>query len=311
MLQVSPTQGFKKMALMFRLMLRLLRPHQWSKNAFVFVGVLFGHAWGNPATLMQAIFAFAAFCLLASAVYVMNDLLDREQDRRHPVKRQRPLASGALSVPMALALLLACLLGGSFLVVLSESRAPWLFFVYVAMNVAYSVGLKHIVLLDVFMIASGFMLRLLVGTLGLGIAPSQWLLLCGLMLTLFLGFAKRRAEIRAMEQVASKAHAGAHRRVLEHYSPALLDQLMTIAASGTIVSYSLYTVSAETLAVHGTTHLIYTVPVVIYGMFRYLFLLHCRDGGGDPAQQLLQDRHLLVAVLVWLVLVVVILQHGP
>ncbi len=289
------------------LMLRLLRPHQWLKNGFVFVGVLFGHAWSDTASVTHVLLAFAAFCLLASAVYVMNDLIDREQDRRHPTKRHRPLASGALGVPAALGLMLTCCAAGFWLVVLSESRAPWLFLVYVVMNVAYTLGLKHVVLLDVFIIAAGFMLRLLVGTLGLGIEPSQWLLLCGLMLTLFLGFAKRRAEIRALDDTQTGVHS--HRRVLEHYSPALLDQLMTIAASGAIISYSLYTLSAETVALHGTTQLIYTVPLVIYGMFRYLFLLHRRGGGGDPAQQLLTDRHLLGAVFGWLVLVVSILRQ--
>ncbi len=296
------------------LLIRLLRPHQWLKNGFVLVGLLFGHAWNDPMRVTQALLAFAAFCLLASAVYVMNDLIDRQQDRRHPHKRRRPLASGAVGVPAALALMAGCCAGGLALVWWSDSRAPWLFLIYVLLNIAYSLKLKHVVVLDVFIIAAGFMLRLLVGTLGIGIPPSQWLLLCGLMLTLFLGFAKRRAELGALgiagtrgDAAAGAAPASSHRRVLEHYSPVLLDQLMTIAAAGTIVSYSLYTVSPETVALHGTTNLIYTVPFVIYGMFRYLFLLHRRGGGGDPAQQLLGDPHLLAALTGWLLLVLAIL----
>jgi len=297
------------------LLIRLMRPHQWLKNGFVLVGLLFGHAWNDPARVTQALLAFAAFCLLASAVYVMNDLVDRQQDRRHPHKRRRPLASGAVGVPAALALMTACYAGGFALVWLSDSRAPWLFLLYVALNVAYTLRLKHVVILDVFIIAAGFMLRLLVGTLGIGIPPSQWLLLCGLMLTLFLGFAKRRAELAAPGISGTPGDeaenaASSHRRVLEHYSPALLDQLMTIAAAGTIVSYSLYTVSPETVALHGTTNLIYTVPFVIYGMFRYLFLLHLRGGGGDPAQQLLGDPHLLAALTGWLLLVLAILGQA-
>lgn len=291
------------------LWLRLLRPHQWLKNAFVFVGLLFGHAWGDPARLTQALLAFAIFCLLSSGVYVMNDLFDREQDRQHPTKRNRPLASGKVGLRTALMLMLACFGGGIALLLASANQAPWLFFAYVVLNLGYTWGLKHVVILDVFIIATGFMLRILVGTLGIGIEPSQWLLLCGLMLTLFLGFAKRRAEIRTLSHKGEGA-AGAHRRVLEHYSPVLLDQLMTVAVASTIVSYSLYTVSPETVVLHGTTKLIYTVPFVIYGMFRYMFLLHRRDGGGDPALLVLTDRHMLAAVAGWLALVLAILRQG-
>lgn len=286
-------------------LVRLLRPHQWLKNGFVFIGLLFGTAWNDAAKLTGALFAFAAFCLLASGVYVMNDLVDREQDRRHPVKRHRPLASGSVGVAPALALMAACLAGGFALVMASGNRAPWLFFAYVGINVAYTLGLKHVVVLDVLLIAAGFMLRLLAGTLGLGIAPSQWLLLCGLMLTLFLGFAKRRAEMNALA-----GQGAGHRRVLEHYTPALLDQMMTVATAGTIISYGLYTVSPETVAVHGTKALISTVPFVLYGMFRYLYLLHRRSGGGDPALQLLTDWHLLAALAGWLALVVFLLWPG-
>lgn len=284
-------------------LIRLMRPQQWLKNGFVFVGLLFGHAWGDPVKLQAALWAFAAFCLLSSGVYVMNDFFDREQDRRHPVKRNRPLAAGSVALPAALALLVACIAGGFALVLLGASQAPWLFFAYVALNVAYTLGLKHVVVLDVFLIAAGFMLRILAGTLGLSIAPSQWLLLCGLMLTLFLGFAKRRAELNALA-----GEGAGHRRVLEHYSTSLLDQMMTVAMAGTIVSYSLYTVSPETVALHGTTALIYTVPFVLYGMFRYLFLLHRRGGGGDPAQQLLSDPHLLASLAGWLALVIFLLR---
>jgi len=302
-----------------RMWLRLLRPHQWLKNGFVMVGLLFGHAWSDPDKLIAALFAFAAFCLLASGVYVMNDLIDCEQDRHHPAKRHRPLASGAIGVQTALLLMVVCFAVGFALVFAGGSHASWVFFAYVALNVAYSFGAKHIVILDVFIIAAGFMLRILAGTLGLGIEPSQWLLLCGLMLTLFLGFAKRRAELDAIagddkgidkivRQHSLYPLAASHRRVLEHYSTALLDQFITVATAGTLVSYSLYTVSPETLALHGTTNLIYTVPFVLYGMFRYLFLLHRRGGGGDPAQELMRDPHLLVAVAGWLLLVLLLLR---
>ena len=198
-------------------LLRLLRPHQWLKNGFVFIGLLFGHAWHDAASTQAALLAFATFCLLSSAVYVFNDLIDREQDRRHPVKRQRPLASGAVGVPAAVTLALVCLVAGLTLA-LAASRAPWIFVAYLLMNAAYS--------LDVFIIAAGFMLRILAGTVGIGIAPTHWLLLCGLMLTLFLGFAKRRAELDALPD-----DAAGHRRVLEHYSLPMLDQFIAPATT--------------------------------------------------------------------------------
>lgn len=280
----------------------LMRPHQWLKNGFVFVGLLFGHAWGDPVRLGQALAAFAAFCLLASAVYVLNDLVDREQDRLHPKKKSRPLAAGAVGATPALALALACLLGGGLVAWGWAGSAPWVFLAYVVLNVGYSFGLKHVVILDVFIIASGFMLRLLAGTLGLGIAPSHWLLLCGLMLTLFLGFAKRRAELNTL-----LSESAGHRRVLEHYTAPMLDQFIAIAAAGTVISYALYTVSADTVAMHGTRGLIATVPFVLYGMLRYLWKLHTRGGGGDPALELLTDSHLLAATAGWLLLVIALL----
>ncbi|MDD5249975.1 MAG: decaprenyl-phosphate phosphoribosyltransferase [Rhodocyclaceae bacterium] len=283
-------------------LLRLLRPHQWLKNGFVFVGVLFGHAWRDPALLGAALLAGAAFCLLSSAVYVANDYVDRNQDRRHPEKKRRPLASGAVSVPAALALGFVCLAGGLALAFLT-SRAPWIFVAYLLLQVVYNLGAKHIVVLDVFIIAAGFMLRILAGTVGVGIPPTNWLLLCSLMLTLFLGFAKRRAELDALVD-----DSAVHRRVLEHYSRTMLDQFIVIAATGTVVSYALYTVSPETVALHGTPWLIATVPFVLYGLLRYLYLLHRQGGGGDPAREVLTDPHLLAALAGWTALVVALLS---
>lgn len=287
----------------FRLYLKLLRPHQWIKSGFVFVGLLFGHAWDDPALLAAVVRAAAAFALAASAVYVGNDYLDRDRDRAHPEKCRRPLASGALGGGDAL------LAGGTSLLLALALAASVSFTVlalvvaYLLLNVGYSLGLKHVVLLDVFIIAAGFMLRILAGTLGVGIMPSYWLLLCGLLVTLFLGFAKRRAELNALV-----GHGGSHRKVLDDYDPTLLDELTGICAGGAIIGYSLYTVSAETVAMHGTGDLIYTVPFVIYGIFRYLYLLHRRGGGGDPSAALLQDFHLLGAFCAWFASVVLLLR---
>ena len=282
--------------------IKLLRPHQWVKSGFVFVGLLFGHGWQNPALVVQVLLAAAAFSLAASAVYVGNDLADRESDRQHPDKCRRPLASGAIGVQAALMLGALCLALALALAWLASPVVLGIIVAYLLLNVGYTLGLKHVVLLDVFIISAGFMLRILAGTIGVGISPSNWLLLCGLMVTLFLGFAKRRAELKALEE-----DAGSHRRVLDDYDPVLLDKLIGVCAAATIVSYSLYTVSPETVALHGTDRLVATVPFVVYGMFRYLFLLHRRAGGGDPAAQLLTDRHLLAACVGWLVSILVVL----
>lgn len=277
-------------------MLRLMRPHQWIKNAFVFTGLLFGHAWHDPALVSKVLLAFAAFCLISSTIYILNDIIDIEQDRHHPKKRLRPLPSGQLSVAAAIAL--ALVLGSASLVLAMWASTTVLLIVlgYAVMNVAYSLYLKHVVILDVFIIATGFMLRILAGTLGVGVPPSQWLLLCGLMVTLFLGFSKRRAEILALSEDKTS-----HRKVLEHYSPVLLDKMIVVTASGLIMSYSLYTMNPETIRIHGTANLIYTVPFVMYGVFRYIYLLHHQSRGSDTARDLVRDPHLLIVVVGWLV----------
>lgn len=285
--------------------LRLLRPYQWVKSGFVFVGLLFGHAWADPVMVGKVVLVAIAFSLVASAVYVINDLADRERDRLHPKKKHRPLASGAARVTPALLLAGACTLGGFMLAAQVSVAALLIVLGYLALNLGYSFGLKHVAILDVFIIASGFMLRLLIGTWGVGIAPSEWLFLCGLLLTLFLGFAKRRAELGAMQ-----GKAGHHRKVLDDYDIPLLDQMIAVCTGAAIVSYSLYTVSPDTVAQHGSKQLIITVPFVLYGMFRYLFLLHRKGGGGDPAAELLRDRHLLLAGLGWVVTVVGVLVRG-
>ena len=283
--------------------LKLLRPHQWVKSGFVFVGLLFGHAWHDAAVVQQVLLAAVAFSLAASAVYVGNDIVDRERDRQHPDKRRRPLASGAITPGRAMAVGVSCVLAALGIAWLASPAAAAIIVAYLLLNIGYTLGLKHIVLLDVFIISAGFMLRILAGTLGVGIAPSHWLLLCGFMVTLFLGFAKRRAELKALDGDAS-----GHRQVLEDYDPVLLDKLIGVCAAATIVTYSLYTVAADTAALHGTGRLFATVPFVVYGMFRYLFLLHRRDGGGDPAAELLSDRHLLLAVAGWLATVLLVLS---
>jgi 4-hydroxybenzoate polyprenyltransferase len=282
---------------------QLMRPKQWVKNGFVFFGLLFGHAWHDMEKVEAALCAFAAFCLMSSAVYALNDLRDIEQDRLHPTKRLRPLAAGSLSPSLAIVLMTACSIGALLLASQVGQVLVLLLCAYGLLNFGYSYGLKRVVVLDVFIISAGFMLRLLAGTTGLEIPPSNWLLMCGMLLTLFLGFAKRRAEMILMEE-----GSGAHRRVLDYYSAPLLDQFITITGAGAVVAYALYTVDQDTVRTHGTDALIYTLPFVLYGVLRYLYLLHRRGGGGDPTHDLFRDPHLIISMLGWLAATVFILR---
>ena len=278
-------------------LLRLARPPQWVKSGFVFVGALFAGAWRQPQTLRQVVFAAIAFSLVASGAYVFNDIADRRSDANHPRKKSRPLAAGTISVGAGLVLLILLWAAGFALGWWVSGAVVSILAIYAAVNVAYSLGLKHVVLLDVFIIAGGFMLRILAGTTGVGIAPSQWLLMCGLMVALFLGFAKRRAELYAA------ADGGpSHRRVLEKYQPVLLDKMIVVTATCVILTYGLYTMSPVTVQYHKTESLIYTVPFVMYGIFRYIYRLHEGSAGTDPAQEIFRDPHLLLAITGWLLL---------
>ena len=287
-------------------LLKLLRPHQYIKNTFVLAGVLFSRQW-DIYTLLQAAWAFCAFSLSASAVYILNDLSDIEADRAHPKKRYRPLPSGKVSITAARKLAIILFLV-TFIptLLLKDWILVSILLTYIVMNIAYSLCLKHIVLLDVFVISMGFMLRLLAGTWGIGIAPSEWLLLCGMMLTLFLGFCKRTSEL-LQSAMADDTFAEKSRRVLTEYNTAMLEQFTSITAACAIISFGLYTVSDQTIRTQGTSNLIYTLPLVIYGIFRYLFLLHRHGKGTDTAKDLFTDRHLLLTGSCWVAMTLVIL----
>jgi 4-hydroxybenzoate polyprenyltransferase len=280
-------------------LVRLMRPHQWIKNGFVFLGLLFGHGWEYPWIIVDVLELFLAFCLVSSAVYVANDIVDLDADRSHPSKRFRPLARGEIGIGRARALCFALGLAGSALAAIVSLPALLIVAGYVVLNLAYSAGLKHVAILDVFLIAGGFMLRILAGTMGVGIQPSKWLLLCGLMLTLFLGFGKRRAALVALAGDDANG-TPARRSALDGYSRPLLDILVAVSVSGAAIGYALYTVDAATIARHGTDRLILTQPFVLYGLFRYLQVMYSRGGGGDPAWELLHDPHLLAATAGWL-----------
>ncbi len=275
--------------------IELLRPQQWVKNAFVLVGLVFGHAWRDAATLWAALGATLAFCLASGAVYAFNDARDAAQDRGHPDKRRRPVARGA--VPPAEAMGIAGGVAASSLALAAwvDWKAATIIAAYLALSAGYTLGLKRVPVLDVVVIAAGFMLRLLAGTLGIGIEPSQWLLACGFLLTLFLGFAKRRAEIARLAD-----EAGRHRPVLEAYSAGFLDKAVLVCAAGMVGAYAWYTLAPETAQLHGTGRLILTLPWVLLGTARYLYRLRRRGGGGDPSEELLRDPLLGAAVAGWL-----------
>jgi 4-hydroxybenzoate polyprenyltransferase len=271
-----------------------VRPWDWTKNAFVFAPISFSKNLLNPELLTKAFLAFSLFCLTAGGVYLMNDIWDRDKDKKHPQKRMRPIASGALPValaaPAAVFLLMTAIVGG-FLLDLSFGIIATS---YVLLNIAYSRWLKHAVILDVFSIAAGFVLRVVAGAVVIGVVMSHWLLTCTMLLALFLGFSKRRYELVALAKDASE-----HRRVLAEYNPLFLDMMIGIVTSATVVSYVLYTVSNETIQRFNTDRLLLTAPFVLYGIFRYLYLVYHKNDGGNPARTLLTDGPLLINVILW------------
>lgn len=285
-------------------LLRALRPQQWVKNLFVLAPAVFAHRLGDRAALLATLLAFAAFCAASSAVYLVNDIRDREADRNHPLKRHRPIAAGRLSV--AAAAVTAGLLGAAALAsALALGRAYGLVLVaYLASSLLYSLWLKHLVIVDVMVLAVGYVLRVEAGAAAIGVAVSSWLLLCTIFVSLFLGFSKRRHELMLLAERASD-----QRRVLTHYSPAFLDQMINVVTASTVLSYALYAVAEESVAKHGRG-LLYTVPFVLFGIFRYLFLVYQQPGHANPTEEVLTDPPFLVNVGLWSLAVMWILYVG-
>jgi 4-hydroxybenzoate polyprenyltransferase len=278
-----------------------LRPRQWVKNLFVFAGLIFSQKLFTPA-LGAACAAFAIFCALSGAIYLINDVADRERDRLDPKKRLRPVAAGRLgpgaATATAAALILASLVAGTLLPRAFLAAAVG----YVGLLVAYSVWLKHIVIVDVLVVASGFVLRAVAGAVAIDVEMSGWLLICTILLALFLALGKRR-----YESLALGADAAAHRPILAEYSPALLDQMIAVVTASTVTAYALYTMSPETVAKFRTHLLPATLPLVLYGIFRYLYLLYRRQLGGQPSELFLSDRPLLVNAVLWILGVLLII----
>jgi len=281
-----------------------LRPEQWTKNFIVFAALIFARRLLDPAAVALALAAFLTFCGLSGAVYLFNDVSDRESDRRHPLKSRRPIASGVLSAETALgwaAVLTGAGLGLAFWL---QPGFGWTAFAYVVLQAAYSRWLKHIVILDVMAIAAGFVLRAVGGGLVISVPVSDWLLVCTILLALFLAFSKRRHELTLLA-----AGAAGHRRILEEYDPYLLDQMIAVVAASTLVAYIIYCLSSDTAERFGTRWLVLTVPFPIYGIFRYLYIVHRKDGGGNPSAMLLKDRPLLACVALWGLTVVAIIYR--
>ncbi|WP_339266131.1 decaprenyl-phosphate phosphoribosyltransferase [Paenibacillus sp. FSL K6-1330] len=281
------------------LLFRQLRPKQWTKNLLIFAAPLFSFEVVNPGVLFDTLIGFFLLSFVSGCVYIVNDYADREADRNHPVKKYRPMASGALPPKLAIAfgvlLLIASLAVSYFL----NPLFTVLLVLYFAMNVAYSFRLKHVVIIDIMIIAAGFVLRAIAGGLVIHVPFTPWFLLCTMLLSLFLAIGKRRHELHLLQH-----DKGSHRKVLDQYSFDLLDQMSSIVTTATIISYSLFTFTSGR-----TVHLMWTIPLVIYGMFRYLYLIHIEKKGGAPDRVLLEDTHILVTVILYVISVIGILVY--
>jgi len=281
-----------------------LRPQQWVKNLFVFAGLVFARQLFTPR-FWTALAAFALFCLLSGGVYLLNDVADYERDRLHSRKRLRPVASGRLRRGTALGVGVGLLLGGLALSFRLSPRFGIVAFSYAVLLNLYSAGLKHLVILDVLTVATGFVLRAVAGAVVIDVEISGWLLICTVLIALFLALGKRRHELLALDGSAPD-----HRPILAEYSPRLLDQMIAVVTASTVTAYALYTMSPETVGKFQTRLLPLTLPFVLYGIFRYLYLLYRRDLGGNPSELFLSDRALLVNSALWAAAVVLII-YGP
>jgi 4-hydroxybenzoate polyprenyltransferase len=279
-----------------------LRPSQWTKNGVILLPLMFARRLLDVPSLLYAGAAFVIFCALSGVVYLINDVADREADRRHPVKMHRPIASGAL--PVRIAMVAAIVLAAGALAAAFWLRPLFgvLATAYVGLLAVYSGPLKHVVIIDVLTIAIGFVLRAAAGAVAIDVEISHWLYVLTILLALFLALSKRRHELVLLAERAT-----GHRRILEEYSPYLLDQMISVVTASTLVAYAFYTVSPETVAKLGTDRLGLTLPFPLYGIFRYLYLVHQKEGGGSPAEMLLTDRPLLACVALWALAVSVII----
>ena len=287
-------------------LIRLIRPKQWIKNFFVFAPLLFSRHIFHAEFLIPSIAAFIIFSLASSSVYIINDILDVDSDRAHPKKKYRPIASGEISVKQAmifLVILVAVIIGG---LIFQRPIFAFIIVLYLFTNLIYSLKAKSVVLLDVFFISFGFMLRVLGGAAAIGVPVSSWMVLTTIFISLFLAISKRRSEL---SQIVNKENIDKQRKVLKDYSVEFADQINTIAAAGTIISYALYTVSERTVSTFGTEKLIYTTPFVIYGIFRYMYLMHQKNLGESPTSIVTKDIPIILNVLAWFIFSLIIIYR--
>jgi 4-hydroxybenzoate polyprenyltransferase len=274
---------------------KALRPTQWIKNGFILIPLLFAKKVFEYDSFLRSISAVAAFCLLVGGIYLINDIVDLESDRRHPVKRYRPVAAGHISPWFAR--LTACLLIFSSLLWAAHLGRGFLLavLIYLSIQLLYTYGLKGVVILDIFCIAAGFFLRVVAGALAINVVISHWLIICSVLISMFLALAKRRHELMSLGEI----EAANHRKVLGKYSLYLLDQMIVVITACTLLSYMLYCFSSETIEKFGTDHMIFSSPFVLFGIFRYLYLVHKENKGGAPEKVLISDRPLQVSVVLW------------
>ncbi len=289
-------------------MVSAMRPWQWIKNSFVLTPLLFSGQFSKPDECARAILIFIAFCLVSSAIYVVNDLCDRHEDRLHPTKRLRPIASGAVTAGAGIAIATVLTVIGFTVAAAVNRMALLTVIMYFLVTIMYSLGLKHVAILDVMIIAGGFVLRIIAGSVAIGVSPSHWLVLCTIMLSLFLGFSKRRVELTAL--VNSGQSTASTRVVLRDYSVAFLDQVIAMVTAATIVCYALYAVDARTREVFGTRAMLLTFPCVMYGLFRYIYIVYHLKQGEDPTCTLYRDVPTILNILIWLLLSLSVVLYG-
>ena len=286
-------------------LIRLARPGQWIKNSVVLAALVFAGAIRDTAKAELAFAAAGIFCLLSSAIYTYNDLIDRHKDQAHPLKKDRPLASGAVSPTVAIVMVIVLLAVGLIAARLLNPDFLFVAVIFIAVNVFYTLFLKDIVILDAMTLALSFVVRAYAGAAAIQVPVSKWMLINTLLLALFLGFGKRRHELVLLD---NDAHT--HRKSLSNYSPYLLDQLIGVTTASVVVMYMLYTFSVEVSQKLGTENLYMTIPFVVYGIFRYLYLIHRKSEGGSPTRVMFADKPLLATVSLWLVAVILILYRG-
>ena len=277
------------------------RPQQWVKNFVLFAGLVFSQNLGSLDLVLKTFAGFVLFCLLSSSAYVLNDIIDVESDRKHPLKSTRPIARGEIKISTAVVLFVILALISLGLSVWLSTLFALTAMIYFVLNLFYSLYLKHVVIIDVMCIALGFVIRAVAGAVLIGVEISAWLVVCTTLLALFLGFGKRRHELLLLETQATD-----HRKILSEYSPYFLDQMISVVTASTVVAYAFYTLSPEVETTLGTGHMDLTIPFVLYGVFRYLYLIHQKEGGGSPTRMLLNDKPILANVILWLVAVILI-----